>query len=285
MTSPTNTGPTMANPTTASQLPAVGIRSADLSRDRTVIAFRGRQADGYYDPPHTHDRGQFSYRIEGFSVVNASGRHIFLPPGRGVWIPAGVVHEVTCRGPAAYNAFYVDRAASRQPETVRVIAVSPLLHALVECLLDEDSARHRDRHELVAALILDEIARADDVGATAPVMPLSPRLRALCDGIYAEPARSLDLDAWAAEAGMSRRTFTRTFRDETGLSPGKWHQQLRMHHVDGLLARGLTLQQAAFHLGYSGVASLARAYGRAFGTMPLPSGSIDGEAVAPWLHR
>lgn len=246
------------------RLPAVEVTSAGLRRDGTIVAFRGRQSDGYYDPPHTHDRGQFSYRIEGFSVVQAPGRSIFLPPGRGVWIPAGVVHEVTCRGPAAYNAFYVAPSAAPQPESVRVIAVSPLLHALVECLLNEEAPVRTERHALMAQLVLDEIGQAADIGATAPVMPQSSRLRALCDRLYMDPASPLDLDAWAADAGMSRRSFTRAFREETGLSPGKWHQQLRMHHVDGLLAQGLTLQQAAYQLGYSGVASLGRAYNRVF---------------------
>jgi len=269
------------------QLPAVEIESASLQYGSAIVAFRGRQSDGYYDPPHTHDRGQFSYRIEGFSVVQTPGRSIFLPPGRGVWIPADVVHEVTCRGPAAYNAFYVDPLAASQPETVRVITVSPLLHALVECLLDEKPSAQSERHALVVQLILDEIGQAEDIGATAPVMPKSPRLRTVSDRLYMDPACQLDLDAWAADAGMSRRSFTRAFREETGLSPGKWHLQLRMHHVDGMLAQGLTLQQAAFQLGYSSVASLGRAYSRTFAGSRLSS-DVTGPArnsAPPNLRR
>lgn len=244
-------------------LPPLVIRSADLPRHGTIVPFRGSQADGYYDPPHTHDRAQFSYRIEGFSIVRIADRRIFLPLGRGVWIPADVVHEVTCRGPAAYNAFYAAPDLAPQPDTVRVMEVSDLLHALIEALIEEGSDAAPDRQGPMCNLILNEIERATDVAGTAPIMPQSPRLRDICEELVRQPAQRLDLDVWAVRAGMSRRTFTRAFRQETGLSPGKWYQQLRMDHIDRLLEQGVTLQQAAFRLGYSSSASLGRAYGRA----------------------
>lgn len=92
--------------------------------------------------------------------------------------------------------------------------------------------------------------RTADVAGTAPIMPQSLRLRDMCERIASEPGQPLDLDAWATRAGMSRMAFTRTFRLETGLSPSKWYQQLRTHHIDGMLEQGTTLQQLAFRLGY-----------------------------------
>jgi AraC-like DNA-binding protein/mannose-6-phosphate isomerase-like protein (cupin superfamily) len=252
----------------APDMPPVEIRSLAMPRNRTIAPFHGRQANGYYDPPHSHDRAQFSYRIEGYSIVQAGGRRIFLPPGRGVWIPAGVEHEVTCRGPAAYNAFYVDIEAIPQPAEVRVITISPLLHALVEALLEETETSSIVRRQSLSNLVLDEIGRARDIGAISPLMPRSPRLRTICDALYKKPSQPLDLDGWAALASMSRRTFTRAFREETGLSPGEWHHQLRMHHVDGWLERGVPLQEVAYRLGYANTASLTRAYARAYGTPP-----------------
>ncbi|GFE74729.1 helix-turn-helix domain-containing protein [Novosphingobium sp. TCA1] len=249
-------------------MPPVEVRSRDLPQHGMIVPFHGRQANGYYDPPHVHDRAQFSYRIEGYSVVQADGRRIFLPPGRGVWIPAGVEHEVTCRGPAAYNAFYVDTGVRPQPETVRVISISPLLHALVETLLEETDSPDVPRRRRLSDLVLEEILRARDVGAIAPLMPRSARLRIICDRLYRDPASPVDLDGWAALASMSRRTFTRAFREETGLSPAAWHQQLRIHHVDGWLEQGMPLQKVAYRLGYASAASLTRSYARIFGTPP-----------------
>jgi AraC-like DNA-binding protein/mannose-6-phosphate isomerase-like protein (cupin superfamily) len=249
------------------ELPPVDARSSDFLTSEAVTAFGGRQSAGYYDPPHSHDRGQFSYRTEGFALVKAGGRAIFLSPGRGVWIPAGVTHEVTCRGAAAYNAFYVERSAAPQVADVRIIAVTPLLHAMVEALIHEREADALRRQRL-ADLILDEVARAPDIGVLAPTMPFQPGLRAICDRLSRDPAMPLDLDAWAVQAGMSRRSFTRLFRDETGLSPGEWHMQLRMHFADTWLAQDIPLQKVSFRLGYRSVAGFARAYARTFGAPP-----------------
>lgn len=254
------------SPTPDTDLPPVSTRSADLPVSVALSVFSGRQDAGYHDPPHSHDRGQFSYRTEGFALVKAAGRAIFLAPGRGVWIPAGVVHEVTCRGAAAYNAFYVDGAVKPQPAEVRVIAVSPLLHALVEAMLMD--AQDVARQQRLSDLILDEVMRASDVGMMAPAMPRSPGLRAICDQLSREPARPLDLDGWAHEAGMSRRSFTRLFREETGLSPGEWHQQLRMHIADTWLAQNVSLQKISFRLGYGSTANFTRAYARTCGAPP-----------------
>ena len=42
---------------------------------------------------------------------------------------------------------------------------------------------------------------------------------------FAAPSITADLDTMAATTGMSRRTFTRQFRAETGISFGAWRQQ------------------------------------------------------------
>lgn len=45
----------------------------------------------------------------------------------------------------------------------------------------------------------------------------------------------MDLAALAAHARMSVRTFTRRFREETGLSPAKWLTRQRVEHARRLL--------------------------------------------------
>lgn len=253
-------------------LPPVVVDRSEALPVHGISPFSGQQAAGYYDPPHTHDRGQFSYRTEGFAMVKAAGRNIFLSPGRGVWIPAGVVHEVACRGPAAYNAFYVDAAIAPQPTDVRVIAVSPLLDALVGDMMSGKGRDDPDRSRLITNLILDELLRSPDLGSTAPIMPRAPGLRELCDQLSRNPGQLLDIDACSSAAGMSRRNFTRQFRNETGMSAGEWYQQLRMYFADAWLEQGLSLKIIAFRLGYSNTASFSRAYERSFQCPPKARG-------------
>lgn len=93
----------------------------------------------------------------------------------------------------------------------------------------------------------------------------------------------LDLATLARRASMSLRTFTRRFREETGLSPGAWVSQQRVRHALHLLeATDLTVDEVAARAGMGTSASLRQhlrasvgvspsAYRRAFRGSPAPS--------------
>lgn len=79
----------------------------------------------------------------------------------------------------------------------------------------------------------------------------------------------LHLDAWASQASMSRRTFTRRFHDRTGSSPGAWLLEQRLHRATELLERtDDTVESVARQVGYGSAASLREHFGRRFGTSP-----------------
>jgi len=243
--------------------------SADYPPVRPVVGFYGRQPDGYYDPPHAHDRAQFSYRLEGVAAVRAEGAAIVLPPGRGVWIPAGMAHEVTCRGPAAYNVLYVTQQARPHPEGLRVLDVTPLLHALIQEFLTFDRLYDVDGREgEIVRLMLGEIDRAPPSTEAGPKLPRDQRLRRVCDALRADLNDDRDIDAWAAWVGMSRRTFTRTFRLETGMGFVTWRQQLRMTEAVARLGAGHSVTKIAHDLGFATVSGFVTLFQRSFGMTP-----------------
>ncbi len=236
---------------------------------RPVVGFSGRQAKGYHDPPHVHDRAQFSYRLEGVAAIRAGGEAIVLPPGRGVWIPPGVVHEVSCRGLAAYNALYVTTAARPFPQELKVMEISPFLHALVEEFLTFPAAYDEEGREGdFARLMLGEIARAPPVADPGPKLPRDPRLLRVCEALRVDLADKADIDAWAVVAGMSRRTFTRAFRQETGHGFHEWRQQLRMAAALGRLASGQSIPDVAHAMGFSSISAFAARFARTYGMPP-----------------
>ncbi|GAA3797901.1 GlxA family transcriptional regulator [Cellulomonas soli] len=80
---------------------------------------------------------------------------------------------------------------------------------------------------------------------------------------------SLHLDAWAARASMSRRTFTRRFQARTGTSPGAWLLEQRLLRATELLERtDHTVESVARQVGYGSAASLREHFARRFGTSP-----------------
>ncbi|GAB6900172.1 GlxA family transcriptional regulator [Kineosporia succinea] len=81
--------------------------------------------------------------------------------------------------------------------------------------------------------------------------------------------QSLDLRQLAAEARMSVRTFTRRFREETGLSPAKWITQQRIDRARQLLeTTDLPIGQVARHAGFGTGAALRQQMSAALGIAP-----------------
>jgi AraC-like DNA-binding protein len=110
----------------------------------------------------------------------------------------------------------------------------------------------------LAALILDEISRAKE-GPFALPMPSDKRLQRLCKDLSETPSIDLDIDDWADNLGMSRRTMTRKFRTQTGMSFAEWRRRLRMAHVMRRQAEGARLDEAAADVGYRSLSSLRKA--------------------------
>lgn len=79
----------------------------------------------------------------------------------------------------------------------------------------------------------------------------------------------LDLPLLAAQAKMSTRTFTRRFRDETGLSPGKWLTQQRLDCARHLLeTTDLSIDRVARQSGFGTGASLRLQMSATLGLAP-----------------
>jgi transcriptional regulator GlxA family with amidase domain len=80
----------------------------------------------------------------------------------------------------------------------------------------------------------------------------------------------LTLERLAAHARMSVRTFTRHFRDETGLSPAQWLQRHRTDRARELLeSSDLSVARIARDTGFGSAAALRQRFQQALGVSPL----------------
>ncbi|MCD0447673.1 DJ-1/PfpI family protein [Actinocorallia sp. API 0066] len=83
-------------------------------------------------------------------------------------------------------------------------------------------------------------------------------------------AEPVSVPLLAARAGMSARTFTRRFRDETGLSPARWLGQQRLAHARELLeATDLPIEEIARRTGFTTPVTLRQHLHAAVGLSPL----------------
>lgn len=258
---------------------------ADLQRiPRPVVVLQEDYSKGFNHPPHSHERAQLIYASEGvMSVYTARGSYV-IPPQRAVWIPTGVTHEVHCKTAVSLRTLYVEAGACPGlPVDCRVIAVPNLLRELILRAMEipvEYDVGGRDGR--LMRLILDEILATPDARLHVP-MPQSRRLRLICVQILKCPSRSEVIDELAAKAGCSRRTFTRMFRKETGMSFSAWRQHVRLIEATSRLATGQPISRVAFDVGYNSQSAFTAMFHRVFGTTPteyLSARSSTGPAIA-----
>jgi len=87
--------------------------------------------------------------------------------------------------------------------------------------------------------------------------------------VLADLAAPHDLDAVAARAAMSRRTFTRRFQQQMGLSFGRWLAQQRLARAQELLeTTRLSIEDVAAHTGFGTSAALRQHFAAALATSP-----------------
>jgi len=244
-------------------------RSADYPLEqRPVVALQDEYPAGFVDPFHSHQRTQLLYASAGVMSVVTGSTSFVLPPQRALWLPAGTPHEVSCRGPVSLRTLYIDPANDSQPGQCRVIEVSDFLRALILEVMqfgtDYDLAGREGR---IVRLLLDEIERMPNAPYQAR-MPTDDRLVRVCRAIIAEPADGRDLDELARLAGMSRRTFTRLFKQETGMGVAVWRQQVRLMEALSLLASGRSVTMVAYDVGYDSPSAFTAMFHRTFGVPP-----------------
>ena len=236
---------------------------------RPVAAGAADYPAGFRIAPHRHRSAQLVYASAGVMVVAAAGGTWVVPPERAVWVPAGTEHRIRMRGPVAMRTLYIaPGAASWLPEACCVVAVLPLLRALILEAMGFDAAYAEDGAEArLMAVILDRIR-------ALPIVPLhlpaarDPRLRGVTDALATMPGDGRTLAQWAETAGASARTLARLFRRDTGMTFHQWRQQARLMTALARLADGEPVTPVALDLGYDSPSAFIAMFKKALGTTP-----------------
>lgn len=244
----------------------------DVSRPdlrRPVVARGIDYPDHAVIAPHSHARAQLFYASRGAVLVETDQGAWMMPPQHGLWIPPGVEHRVRTLGRVQMRSLYFTPAAvPDMPRVCEVLGMSPLMrHLLAEAVTLPAEYDVNGRDGLVMALIQAELPRLPELPLSLP-LPDDPALAARCRAFLEAPTPHDSIDDWARAAGMSRRSFTRHFRAETGLSFVTWRQQASVMAALPQLAAGRDVTGVAFDLGYSNPAAFSAMFARTLGAPP-----------------
>lgn len=234
-----------------------------------IVALPTEYPDGYRVPFHRHSRAQLLHALTGVVMVTTGEGRWMVPPEHALWIPAGVEHSVEIMGRVSMRSAYVlPGAIEGLPDGLRVVGLTNLMRSLIVELgnlgQDPDPA---SRAGLVMGLVLLEIPNLPQRPLGLP-FPAEARLAALCRRFVERPSPHATIDEWAKSLGMSRRTFTRAFHRETGLSLSTWRQQACLFAALPRLAHGEAVTSVALDLGYESVPAFTTMFKRMLGTAP-----------------
>ncbi len=191
-----------------------------------VIALPTRYPDGYFVPLHRHSRAQLLCASQGVVLVTTDAGRWMIPSDHAMWIPAGVEHSVEILGEVFMRSIYICvDAVSGVPDYLHVVGLTDLMRCLITDATTQDSTPEPDsRDALVIELILRDLHTLPQRSLGLP-FPLDPRLQKLCREFVKKPSSRATIDDWADRMAMSRRSFTRHFQRETGVSLSVWRQQ------------------------------------------------------------
>jgi AraC-like DNA-binding protein/quercetin dioxygenase-like cupin family protein len=236
---------------------------------RPVAVFALDLEQGASTGRHAHPFGQLVHAAQGVMRVLTPRGSWVVPPGRAVWIPTALEHEVQMVTSVAMRTVYVvPEALQRAPREPRVVEVTALLRELIlEALRRPRPYPLGGADERLFQVLLDCFSFREVVPLHLP-SPKSDYLKALAARLQRDPADKRPIDALAKGTGASARTLARDFRRETGLSFGAWRAQMRLMRALELLAQGERVTEVALALGYESSSAFIHAFRRSLGTTP-----------------
>src|ERR1700722_980765 len=193
---------------------------------RPVVASGNDYPDGHRVKPHHHRRGHLISSATGVIVVSTAEGTWVMPPHRGMWIPPATQHRVQMVGAVSVQSLYIEpRAIPGLPNHCQVVGISPFMRSLItEALGVPLEYELEGREGALMQLIQYEMQRLPALSLSLRY-PANGPLSALCRRFVQEPSIHATIDLWADALSMSRRSFTRLFRRETGMSFVAWRQQ------------------------------------------------------------
>lgn len=236
------------------------------STNEPVLALGRIYPAGFRVPVHSHSKTQLWCARKGVVLVSTESGRWMLPPGHGLLIPAGLAHATEMISDVNMHSVYV-AASAMNAQIPRVLEVTPLAGSLIEDLVLSDDAMSTRRKRLVMELLLDEIGQLGERPLGLP-FPDDARLARLCRQFLKAPDASVGIDDWAHRLGMSRRSFTRFFRTETGVSFVTWRQQACIFASLPRLAEGEAVTNVALDAGYDNIAAFTTMFRRMLGHSP-----------------
>lgn len=220
-------------------------------------------------PWHQHETGQIYWVERGIVMVQSERGQWLLTPGSVGWFPPELRHCAWVPDKVEGHSLYLER------EYGSVLPVYPCIWGtdrfLLQLLARVFSAPHpaaqpEYRHHLLT-LMFDELLLAPTLTRQL-ILPTDRRAKLVAQALLMQPDKVIHQQQLAALYGLSVRTLSRLFRQQTGLSFSQWRQHARLFGALEWLLAGQPVSGVAERCGYQNVSAFIAAFKRLFMVTP-----------------
>jgi AraC-like DNA-binding protein/quercetin dioxygenase-like cupin family protein len=222
--------------------------------------------------PHMHREAQLVFAAKGVMQVQTPRGVWLVPPERAVWVPPRLEHSIDVMSDIEMRTVYfqphwlAQQTTRTEISSEFVVRVGALMREAILAMFDPQC--DATRKVTLAQLVIMDLRDAGDASTFMP-MPTHPKARQIANIILSDPAADRDLESLAAEAGISGRTLTRLFPEQTKLTLKSWKQRARViAAIERLGQPGVSIKQVAATLGFSSTAAFSFAFRDVTGETP-----------------
>ncbi|MFG2428471.1 helix-turn-helix domain-containing protein [Streptomyces sp. NPDC048590] len=223
-------------------------------------------------PSHTNDIHVLSWMYRGSGYLDIGDRRYERERGVATWIPAELEHVTGLRENSVSLPLGNASTADLHLTAPLQVRFSPAWDDyLMFCSISARSALRPDDHDPrhILDLFTEQVAAQR---ALSVPMPTDPQARAVAMEFLrriGEAGGAVDVTAdGTQDAAGIRAEIHRAFRDETGMTLGRWRYAARMRVARDLLAGGAPPSTVARRTGYAHLPTFSTAFSRFHGLSP-----------------
>ncbi len=229
-------------------------------------------------PWHEHTSGQLYWLSQGVIIIETEMAQLTVTPGSLGWFPPGLRHRAWVPGVLKGKSIYLNPLSCASfPSNPGAYGADSFVLALLERVFQSgqlDSCA--DYQNKLLGVLECEMIRASELPLQL-MLPVDRRARNVADELLKNPASMLDQAQLAQRWGLSIRTLSRLFRQQTGLSFSQWRQQAKIVVSLQWVLAGEPVSEVAALSGYSNVSAYIDAFRQRFGKTPGQLQSRGGE--------
>ncbi|WP_034947577.1 helix-turn-helix transcriptional regulator [Erwinia oleae] len=218
---------------------------------------------------HQHESGQFYWLSRGIIIIETALAQWAVTPGSVGWFPAGLRHRAWVPTHVSGKSLYLNPLSRIPfPSQPAIYGMDAFFLAVLERLFTNAPAPSTVEYQNTLLTVLRHETEHLAELPLQLILPVDRRARSVANTLMKNPDCMLDQAQLAQQAGLSVRSLSRLFRQQTGLSFSQWRQQAKVVVSLQWLYAGIPVGEVASLSGYSNVSAYIEVFRQRFGKTP-----------------